>query len=1621
MDPVSFAVGIIGLAGLFSTCLDVVDRFGSFKEFGNESRALNAQFKAQKLRLENWGKAVGFQGNILLEKHSRLLDDRRVYATVEELLLAIKAVCSESFEDDSLGISHSPTEGKSFRDQVWPRQGRNAQESKRAKLGWALRNKAKRMAQVGQFSTLVDNLHSLVPTDGSRGDHTTALRYGESAKSDQVFLSGKFWSLLVSIWIMFSVLSHTKITIDALPNRNGWTTEFARILSKIEAEIEDEIKRDIHLWLLGSYSQNELYEISVARRLDKTCEWATPDFFDEHTKVLWINGPAGFGKSILCAKIIEHLISTSSAPVAHFFFSSDFETRRDLFFAIRSWISQMISHDTVFAMTRQSASASEGRQSSRRCIVRLLREIVTNVPSCIFAIDGLDECGWVGEGHRTGDHGSISEFLDTLMSTISGTSTRLLIVSRDEPDIRNSLSESFTGSDITHHKISPHDVRSDTEVFSRSIVDKKLSNRNESTKKDIAKRLADHCDGQFLWVKMQEECLRSGKSQKKIEQTITSTPPGIEHTYERNWGRISGFTEQDRERTVLLLRWITFALRPLTVNEITGALLISEDEDGIQMDELPDIIDENYISTEILNLCGSLIEIRVPQTECRAGLKTLHLAHFSVKEYLLTVLPHPGKMTGMQLNSSLAASTDAAMAAHDTLLANICLRFVNCEQAWVAKFEDGELDNPLIAFRDYASLSWYNHGSMGDRADNEFLRLVNELFDMKSENWRAWKRCFDLNDGLNVDEQVAIEKGEHGDDKSVYSVVSDAPDRPFKATVSSKSPLYYAARFGLVEIMDRLIIENKHAIDEKGNQGETSLSIACRSGNLQIFEKLLANEADIECVDDLGDTPLSISALNGHLEIVKLLLEKGALPQPKVVDVRTPLHNASNYGHFEIVKLLLERGASPQLKNVGLLTPLYCAASRGHLRIVEILLDFCVNTENHDLRGWTPLHGAASNGHLEIVRLLLEKGWDPESKTLELSTPLYYAAMQGHLEVARFLIEKGADAGSINSKLITPLHCAAENGHLGIMNLLLEKGADPRAKDSDSTTPIHFAIAESHIENVRALLESGADPTDPNTAGVRPVHVAAEVGALEIIQLLYDRGVDIDIPKENGGNALAIATIKGHTEIVRFLIEKGANIEFPSLTLDTPLIWAAMSGHLDIVKILIEKGANIEHRIQFQMTPVIYAAKRGRAEILQTLINAGANIDALNNKDQAPLHLAAVRGHTDVVRILLENGANHEVTTRSGWTPLSAAASIGNSNIVKMLLARGANVETRSSNNTMKRSPLHLAVLCESVETAALILEKRPDINSLDSYGYTPLMLAVFYGCLEIAKLLLDKGASYQTEDNIGRTTVFAAAEYDQVEMLKLLLAQEPPPSVTSTDENGVTPLNIASKKGHLEIVRILLHNGAHVSLETSTHNNMTPLYSACLHGHFEVVQSLIDEGANVSTSTLSQETPLTIASKYGETEIVRLLLANGAEINHSTDFRETPLYRAIYEDRIDSMRLLLQNGADVHIRNICGRLPLHTSVRRGSVESSELLFQFGDPDIEARDRSGRTALFTAAEIGNLDQLKLLLAKGALINAKDTYGATPFMAAVRNGHKGVMECLLSAHNTPDMQVKDIWG
>ncbi len=77
----------------------------------------------------------------------------------------------------------------------------------------------------------------------------------------------------------------------------------------------------------------------------------------------------------------------------------------------------------------------------------------------------------------------------------------------------------------------------------------------------------------FLWIKLQEGQLRPGKSVRQLKQTIDKAPTGLGDIYDGNWRRIVNLQDAaDRTRAFAILRWAAFALRPMTVVEMTESL-----------------------------------------------------------------------------------------------------------------------------------------------------------------------------------------------------------------------------------------------------------------------------------------------------------------------------------------------------------------------------------------------------------------------------------------------------------------------------------------------------------------------------------------------------------------------------------------------------------------------------------------------------------------------------------------------------------------------------------------------------------------------------------------------------------------------------------------------------------------------------------------------------------------------------------------------------------------------------------------------------------------------------------------------------------------------------------------
>ncbi|KAK2005285.1 hypothetical protein LZ32DRAFT_664471 [Colletotrichum eremochloae] len=561
MEPVGLAVGVVGLAGLFSSCLEAVAKFDSYKNSGRDSRSLATSFDVHKHRFEQWGRAVGIEKGKLSDTHHPALDDEKTLALVYKLLANIQDFCS--VEDDVLYQQPTPANSKTLKDGfLSTRQGQRRHgvltDSKRQKVAWAPENQ--------NLQTTFSGLSPKYNVCTASFLLTTQRVHHQDIERATMAL--RFYTARTNA-------PHPCTSLIDGPS----FAEIRAFLRQAEEEAKAETKRDLRAWL-GCPSPNDVYDDSIQKRLDGTCEWMlarpefrrwlSPDALPGASKLLWINGPAGYGKTILCAKLIEVIPSITQTPTAHFFLSSKSEGRDDPFLAIRSWLSAItFQSQAALDAVRERPLVQHEQVATRATIIKLFREVVQTVPCCTVVLDGLDECTWVGGGY-SGSHWA-ARFLEELRQAIDDTTARVLIVSRNEPEIRQGLT---LYSGFSEYTISLEDVTADNTAYSRSIVDNKLSNKDESTKLSISQKMVDRCGGQFQWLRMQEDFLRKGRNQKQLERDIDETPAGLEHLYDRNWERIEKLRDVAKNRAFSLISAISCLLgrsQPIDVCNVSAS------------------------------------------------------------------------------------------------------------------------------------------------------------------------------------------------------------------------------------------------------------------------------------------------------------------------------------------------------------------------------------------------------------------------------------------------------------------------------------------------------------------------------------------------------------------------------------------------------------------------------------------------------------------------------------------------------------------------------------------------------------------------------------------------------------------------------------------------------------------------------------------------------------------------------------------------------------------------------------------------------------------------------------------------------------------------------------------
>jgi uncharacterized protein len=446
-----------------------------------------------------------------------------------------------------------------------------------------------------------------------------------------------------------------------------------------------------------------------------------------------------------------------------------------------------------------------------------------------------------------------------------------------------------------------------------------------------------------------------------------------------------------------------------------------------------------------------------------------------------------------------------------------------------------------------------------------------------------------------------------------------------------------------------------------------------------------------------------------------------------------------------------------------------------------------------------------------------------------------------------------------------------------------------------------------------------------------------------------------------------------------------------SAATDARVIDAVKARNVERVQALIKERADVNARQGDGATALHWAVHLDDPDLVSLLLTAGAQADAADDTGITPLYLACLNRRGPMVQALLNAGANANAALVTGETVLMTCARAGEAAGARGLLARGANVNAKEPAHG--QTALMWAAAQRHPDAVAALIEAGADVR-VRSRDFQQTVTS------EVTQRAGREELNY-TVTRGGSTALLFAARSGDADSARLLLAAGA--DVNDALPDGTSALVLAAHSGHGAVASLLLDKGAHPDAASIGY---TALHAAVLRGDLNTVKTLIAHKANVNAAitkgtpvrrnsqdfelpkTLVGATPYLLAAKFLEVESMRALAAAGADTRLPMKDGTTPLMAAagmgIAAPAQDEKRGTDRRGLAILDG---GRAEPESRV----VDAVSTALSVGS-DINAATPAGDTALHTASSQGYDAVVKLLVEKGADLNARNKRGLTPLGA-----------------------------
>lgn len=329
----------------------------------------------------------------------------------------------------------------------------------------------------------------------------------------------------------------------------------------------------------------------------------------------------------------------------------------------------------------------------------------------------------------------------------------------------------------------------------------------------------------FRYVQCQIDLLSAQRTGRDVIRALEKIPEGLNGTYELILGSIS---PSDRVLAREALVWLTYSCQPMRLAALNEAVVIHRG------DELLDDECKLCDKKAILYICQGLVSYDEKTT-------IITLAHSSVQAYLTSDLIKHGCAAFFSIDE-----TEATRNIFEKCLTYLGFKGFDHPCQHKPTLNQRLSENPLYR---YAAENWALHcsalQSLGSGLTEADLNSVMRLFSTRQKpdggNYTSWTQV----------------------------ILFEAPARRAQTTL----PLYYAASYGLLPVVDRLLKSEANCNTHGGRNEATPLIVAAFRGHLPVVERLLKAGADPTRKDRFGMTSLEWALENRRHDIAKILVD----------------------------------------------------------------------------------------------------------------------------------------------------------------------------------------------------------------------------------------------------------------------------------------------------------------------------------------------------------------------------------------------------------------------------------------------------------------------------------------------------------------------------------------------------------------------------------------------------------------------------------------------------------------------------------------------------------------------------------------------------------------------------